>query len=142
MRHLKITSTLLFCLLTTLASADDISDAREAGLNILKSLEQGKNKSVWNDNVSDWFKQRMTRDAFLANMTTVQLQLGGAATQRRPVQQNRSQGNSQMGYNGPIYSFTFATSFPATNAYETIVVIRESGEYKLSGINWVPNPNE
>lgn len=142
MRYYKLFAALFLAIYTSIAQADDISDAREAGITILRNLERGMYKSVWNENVSDWFKQRMTRDAFLANMTTIQLQLGGAATQRRPIQQNRNQGNAQIGYKDTIYTFTFATAFPSSNAYETIVLIREGGQYKLSGINWVPNPNE
>lgn len=123
------------------AVADEISDARAAGIRILENLEQRKNAGVWSSGISDWFKERMTRDAFLANMTTVQAQLGGIASERKLVQQNRTESNPPTGYTGPIFSFMFATTFPAAKTYESVVMIREGGIYKVSGLNWIPNPN-
>lgn len=125
----------------TMARADDMSDARAAGKSILSKLEQRKNAEVWQSYVSDWFKERMTEDAFLANMTMVQAQLGGSGVGRKLVQQNRMDRDPKSGYKGDIFSFMFATTFPGAKAYETIVLIREGGAYKISGINYLPNPN-
>jgi hypothetical protein len=123
------------------AIADEMSDAREASIRVLEDLEQRKNASVWNAGMSEWFKERMTNDAFLANMTTVQAQLGGAASDRKLVQQNRADSNPPTGYKGPVFTFMFATTFPAAKTYETVVMIKEGGLYKVSGLNWIPNPN-
>lgn len=123
------------------AIADEMSDARAAGIRVLEDLEQRKNSAVWGSGISDWFKDKMTKDAFLANMTTVQAQLGGVATERKLVQQNRTDNNPPSGYKGPIFSFMFATTFPAAKTYESIVMIREGGMYRVSGLNWIPNPN-
>lgn len=124
-----------------LAHADEMADARSAGLEILAKLEQKQNTEVWRSHVSDWFKDRMTEDAFLANMTIMQAQLGAPSKGRKLVQQNKADGNPQAGYSGAIFSFTFDTTFPAAKVYEVIVLIREAGTYKLSGLNYVPNPN-
>jgi hypothetical protein len=121
--------------------ADDISDARAVGITILRKLEQRKNAEVWQSDVSEWFKEKMTRAAFLANMTMIQAQLGGPSLDRELVQQNQADGNAQHNYKGQIFSYTFATTFPAAKAYETIVLIREGGAFKLAGFNYVPNPN-
>lgn len=123
------------------AAAAELDDARAAAVSILQKLEQGKRKEVWKSDVSDWFKQRMTEDAFLANTTVVNAQLGGAGTGRKLIQQNQADGNAMSGYKGAVYSFMFGTTFPMAKVYEQIVVIREGNAYKLSSINFVPNPN-
>ena len=122
------------------ACADEISDARAAAVSALERLEQRKNSDVWQSDMSDWFKDRMTRAAFLANMTVIQAQLGGPASGREIIQQNKAPG--MAGYTGEVYSFTFETSFPAANVYEMIALIREGGKYRVSGLNFVPNPNK
>lgn len=121
--------------------ADDISDARTAAINILKKLERKQNKDVWENNVSEWFKEKMTRDAFLANLTMIQNQLGGQSTERKLIQQNKSDGDPQNGYKGKVFSFMFSTTFPVAKVYEAIVLIEDSGTYKIAGLNFVPNPN-
>lgn len=138
---LRVGVVFYFLVACALAVADEISDARVAGIRVLEDLEQRKNTGVWSSGISDWFKERMTRDAFLANMTIVQAQLGGIASERKLVQQNRTDSNPPTGYTGPIFSFLFATTFPAANIYESVVMIREGGVYKVSGLNWIPNPN-
>lgn len=123
------------------ASADDISDARKSAVDILIKLEQGKNTEVWESNVSNWFKDRMTRDAFLANLTIIRAQLGGPGVDRKLVQQNQADGDPVSGYKGIVFSFTFSTMLPGAKVYEMIVLIREGNSYKLSGLNFLPNPN-
>jgi hypothetical protein len=103
-------------LASNIARADDMSDARASGTTILSKLEQRKNAEVWQSDVSDWFKERMTRDAFLANMAIIQAQLGGSSSDRKLVQQNKADGNPRSGYKGQIFSFTFATTFPGAKA--------------------------
>lgn len=138
---LRVGVVLSFIAASAVAVADEISDARAAGIRILENLEQRKNAGVWSSGISDWFKERMTKDAFLANMTSVQAQLGGVASERKLVQQNRTESNPPTGYTGPMFSFMFATTFPAAKTYESVVMIREGGVYKVSGLNWIPNPN-
>ena len=124
-----------------IAHADEMSDARAVGTAILRKLEQHKNAEVWDVDVSDWFKERMTRDAFLANTAITQAQLGGIGTDRKLIQQNLADGDPSSDYKGTVFSFMFATTFPGVKAYEMIILIREGGAYKLSGLNYVPNPN-
>lgn len=121
--------------------ADDMSDARNTGSEILDRISTGKSLSVWDSYVSDWFKERMTKDAFLANMAMVKAQQGGAGEERTLIQQNKSDGAPQFGFKKSVYSFTFSTNFPSGKVYETIVLIREGSEYKVSGLNYLPNPN-
>ena len=83
----------------------------------------------------------MTRAAFLANMTITQAQFGGASTHRELVQPNQADGDPRSGYKGKVFSFMFDTTFPAARTYEMITLIPEAGMYKLSGLNYFPNPN-
>lgn len=136
---LIITLSAIFLATPTLAA--DIDDARSVAVSILNSFESKKASVVWDQQVSSWFKDKMTRDAFLANSTFMQTQLGGVSSARKLVQQNRSDGDPKVNYKGDVFSFTFSTTYPTSNVYENIVLIREGGTYKMSGLYFVPNPN-
>ncbi len=145
MRISKATLLLSLVLLMSLTCqpvlADQTDDARMVAIGILKKFETKNNSDVWESHVSDWFKKKITRDAFLANMTITQSQLGGIGSGRTLIQQNTADGDPQTGYTGKVYSFLFATTYPLAKVYEMIVLIRESTNYRLSGIYYTPNPN-
>ena len=121
--------------------ADPTDDARAVAIDILQKLEVRKNSEVWESHVSNWFKDKTAKAAFLANMTVIQSQLGGKGTDRELIQQNTANGSPQFGYTGKVYSFMFATKFSAANVYEMIVMIKEDNAYRLAGIQYTPNPN-
>lgn len=137
----------IFCLVIliplsiAIAHADETDDARRVAVEILQKVEQKKNAEVWQQDVSNWFKERMTKAAFLANLSVTHSKLGGTGSDRTIVQQNTADGDPQSGYKGAVYTFTFATTFPSMKAYEIIVLIRENGTYRISGMNYLPNPN-
>lgn len=137
---LLIALSTIFTALPVLA-ADDLDDARSVAISILKLIETKKGSTVWSERVSSWFKENMTRDAFLANTAFMQSQLGGISVDRKIVQQNLSDGDPRVNYKGDVFSFTFATTYPTGKVYENIVLIREEGTYKMSGLYFVPNPN-
>lgn len=123
------------------AFAADIDDARSVAVSILKKMEDRKNAEVWDQHVSPWFKSNTTRDAFLANLTFMQAQLGGVSSSRTLIQQNYADGDPKVNYRGDIFSFVFSATYPASKIYENIVLIRDGSNYKLSGLYFVPNPN-
>lgn len=145
MKNLKLLDKFVFlCTLffASIVHADDMSDARIIAISILSKLEQEKNVEVWEKDVSEWFKERMTKDAFLANMTLVRTQLGSSpGVDRKLVQQNRADSDPSFNYKGDVFSFMFSTTFPGARVYEMIGLIREGTSYKLSGIRFIPNPN-
>jgi hypothetical protein len=146
-QHLVLRSITKICVAGALwlplsdAVADDMADAREQGTIILEKIQIGQSKSVWDANISGWFKQRMTKDAFLANTVFTRAQLGGVGTGRVVIQQNKGDGAPQLGYQADLFSFIFATNFPSGKFYETVTLVREDGTFKLTGMNFLPNPN-
>ena len=116
-------------------------NVRAVAANILNKLEQKKNAEVWESHVSNWLKERMTKAAFLANMTKIQFQLGGKGSYRELIHEHTGDFDPQTGYKGEFHSFLFATTFPGAKTYETIVLIREDNAYRMSGINYTPNSN-
>lgn len=125
----------------SLVAADDIDDARDVSRSILEKLENKEFAKVWDDNVSEWFKDKTTKPAFLGNMTITHRQLGGISKSRVLIQQNQSDGDLASGYSGEVFSFMYETGFPNAKVYETIVLIFDGDDLKLAGFNYVPNPN-
>lgn len=136
-----ISLALLMSLVYQPVLADQTDEARAVAIDILKKIETKNNSELWQNHVSDWFKKKITRDAFLANMTITQSQLGGIGAGRTLIQQNTADGDSQTGYTGKVYTFLFATTYPLAKVYEMIVLIRENTDYRMSGIYYTPNPN-
>jgi len=129
-----------FFLLPSFVQSAEIDDARDVATIILQKFERKQNRALWKEHVSNWMKNKMTEEAFLAEMSTVQAQLGGTSSDRKIVRQT-SAPIPGSGYSGTVYAFTFSASFPSAKAYEMVFLIREDGEYRISGIRYSPNTN-
>jgi len=121
--------------------AADQDDARRAASDILTSLRTGQYPKLWDSQTSEFFKSKLTRDSFVANMSMGRQQLGSPTGDPRFVDMAYSQSDPATGFKGEIYAFNFLCSYSAGNFYERIVVVKESdGKFRLSGIWGSPAP--
>ena len=77
--HISILKTLLAAFAVLAASsvfAGDREDADKAAKAVLTSLQNKNYEGVWNNQMSEFFRSKMTKDSFLANMTIGRQQLG------------------------------------------------------------------
>ena len=110
-------------------------DAEQAAVAILNALDNRQYETVWNSLTSKWFKEKTTKDSFLANMTMGRAQLGGKATEKQLVDYSYATQDPGTGFKGKIYAFNFKTAYPAGQFYERIVVVQEmDGKFRLSGL--------
>jgi hypothetical protein len=123
------------------SSESEMDGARNTAARILQDLQKKKFSDVWENDVSNWFKNNATKPAFMGNMTVIHNQLGGQSFKRELIQQGKADGDSATGYVGDVFSFMYQTEFPRAKVYETIYLVVEAGTYKLAGINYIPNPN-
>lgn len=120
--------------------AGDREDAEKAAKQILVSLQSKKYEVLWNTQMSEFFRSKMTKDSFLANMTMGRLQLG-AATDSKFIDMAYSQVDPATGTKGEIYAFNYLNTYPAGKFYERIVVIKEKdGIFRLAGLWGSPAP--
>lgn len=107
--------------------------AEKAVRDIMVLLGQSRFADVWDSRTSDWFKTKVTRDAFLANMTLGRGKLG-RLEESKLVSIDHAEHDPTTGYKGSIYAAQFLNTYAGGRFFERIVVIREKDAYKLSGI--------
>lgn len=125
-----------------ICSAADQDEAMAAAKEILSSIQQKKLDTLWNNQTSGFFKSKITKESFFANLTMSSQQLGasGASTF---IDMAYSQYDPASGLKGEIYAFNFLNSYSVGNFYERIVVIKEQdGKFRLSGLWGAPAPQE
>ena len=131
----------LLALTCGLSLAADQDDARKAASEILASLRSGQYVKLWDTQTSAFFKSKLTKDSFLANMTIGRQQLGSPIGDPKFVDMAYSQNDPSTGFKGEIYAFNFLSSYSTGNFYERIVVVKEQdGKFRMSGLWGAPAP--
>lgn len=121
------------------AVAAERDEAEKSAVTVLRMLDEKNYEGLWNNLVSTWFKDKTTKDSFLANMAMGRAQLGGKSTETQLVDHTFATSDPASGYKGKIYAFNFKTAYPAGKFYERVVVIQEKdGKFRLSGIWGTP----
>jgi hypothetical protein len=136
------TRVFTICLLTLtygLSFGADQDDARKAASNVLALLHSGQYTNLWDMQTSAFFKSKLTKDSFLANMALGRQQLGNPVGDPKFVDMAYSQSDPSTGLKGEIYGFNFLTSYSVGNFYERIVVIKEQdGKFRMAGLWGAP----
>ncbi len=121
--------------------ATDQDEALKASRDILTSIQQKQYEKLWKSQVSQFFKSKITKDSFIANLTLGRQQLG-APGESKFIDITYAQTDPATGYKGEIYSFNYLDTYAAGKFYERIVVIKEQdGKFRLSGIWSAPAPD-
>jgi hypothetical protein len=121
-------------------SADERQDAIAAAKAIMASLTEKSYQHLWDEQTSNWFKQRINKDSFLANVTMGRFQVGKVKTSK-VIDVTFTTTDPGSGFRGKIYTVNFSNSYETGDFYERIVVIEEGGRFLMSGFNAVPAPS-
>ena len=120
--------------------AADQDDAARAAKEVLTSLSNKQYEKLWTSQMSEFFKSKMTKDSFLANMTLGRQQLG-ALSDSKFIDMAYSQIDPASGTKGEIYAFNYLNTYSSGKFYERIVVIKEKdAKFRLAGIFGSPAP--
>ena len=115
-------------------------NAQTSAQTIIDALGNQKYKIVWDKYTSQWFRTKVTEDAFLANMSMGRAQLG-VIQKSSLVSSDHSTSDPATGYQGDIYAFTYRDKYSVGEFYERIVLIKEpDGQYRMSGLFGSPVP--
>lgn len=137
--RLVVTGLLLLAAGFSLAADQD--DARNAASDILTAIQGGEYSKLWDTKTSAFFKSKLTKDSFLANMTMGRQQLGSSTGAPKFVDMAYSQNDPATGFKGEIYAFNYLSSYAAGKFYERIVVVKEQdGKFRMSGLWGAPAP--
>jgi hypothetical protein len=121
------------------AALDGKAHAIAAAKTMIEGLGAKQYSEIWDGQLSQWYKDRCdgNKQSFLANVTFSRAQLGvfqGAEV----IDVNYSNMDPSSGYTGDIYMVRFSTTYSNAKTYEQIVVIKEGGEWRLSGFYVTP----
>lgn len=120
--------------------AGDREDADKAAKAILTSLQTKNYEGLWNSQMSDFFRSKMTKDSFLANLTIGRQQIW-PLVESKFIDMAYSQIDPASGTKGEIYAFNYLNTYTAGKFYERVVVIKEKdGLFRLAGLFGSPAP--
>ncbi len=137
--HLFVATMLVLHWGSTVAADQD--DAKKAASEILASLHTAQYTKLWDTQTSEFFKSKLTRDSFLANMTMGRQQLGTPTGNPKFIDMAYSQSDPSSGFKGEIYAFNYLSSYTVGNFYERVVVVKEQdGKFRMSGLWGSPAP--
>ena len=124
------------------ARAADSDEAARAARQILAALQALQVEQVWDAQTSEFFKSRVSRDAFVATVTAGREPLGEPGRSDF-LQMTTADADEATGYEGTIYAFSYRNAYDAGVYIERIVVIEDpDGEFRLSGLWGAPVPQE
>lgn len=124
-----------------LSIAADQDDAKKAASEILTLLRSGQYTELWETQTSTFFKSKLTKDSFLANMAMGRQQLGNPTGDPKFIDMAYSKSDPSSGFKGEIYAFNYLSSYAAGSFYERVVVVKEQdGKFRMSGVWGAPAP--
>ena len=120
--------------------ADDSEKAVANAKIIIELAKEAKFNTIWTGYVSEFFKSRVNKDIFLANMSQGRVTVGPLQSSKL-IDVTYSQRDIQSGYVGDIYTVRFLNKYAANSFYDFFVLIKEpDGHYRLSGLGSAPAP--
>jgi hypothetical protein len=133
--NLSIKSVMLILLLSICSTsfADEASDAKVSAEKIIDLMSESKYSVVWDSYMSDFFRSKITKDSFLANMKLGRQMLGQRKS-KELIDRSNAAGDPASGYTGAVYAFNYKNAYSTISLYERVVVINQDGKgFKLAG---------
>jgi hypothetical protein len=131
--------SMLLILISGLSMAADKEDAEKAASDILASLRDNQYSKLWDSQTGAFFKSRMTKQSFLANMSMGRPQLGAPIGKPTFIDMAYSKKDPSTGFEGEIYAFNYLSSYSTGKFYERIVVAKEKdGKFRMTGLWGAP----
>src|SRR4029434_9524762 len=103
-------------------------------------IQQKQYEKLWNNQMSEVFKSKVSKDSFIANLTIGRQSLGSPVSSEF-IDLAYSRFDPSTGYQGEIYALNYLNAYTAGNFYERIVVVKEKdGKFRLAGLWGAPAP--
>jgi hypothetical protein len=122
--------------------ADDAEQATLAAKKVQTLIAEDRLNTLWDTLVSKVWKSKVDKNVFLANLSQGRFSVGGPSMSSQLVDVNYTDRDPGSGYKGDIYTCRFLTKYPAGSFYESIVMIKEDGQFKLAGAWAAPAPSD
>lgn len=120
--------------------AQDQADAKRAAQEILASLQHNQFETLWDRQTSQFYRSRVTKQSFIANLTIGRAQFGSPG-QSQLIDESYSQTDLSTGFRGEIYAFNYLNSYANGRFYDRIVVVKKNdAKFRLAGLWGAPAP--
>ena len=120
--------------------AGEEDDARSAASAIRTAISNQDYEDLWNSRVSEFFKGKVQKTAFIQNLKQGRAQVG-ASRSVTPVSYTFAEVDPTTGYRGKIYSFDYHVKYEKAAFFERLVVVKDpDGRYRLAGAWANPAP--
>lgn len=122
------------------ARADEVSDARAVATAFRNAAANQRPDEAY-DLLSDLFKEKMkvSRSAYAESLRQGRAMVG-AMKSVSDISYTYAEGDPNTGYKGKMYMFDYKVVYEKGAYFERLVVIRESGRYRIGGIWSNPAP--
>jgi hypothetical protein len=115
------------------ARADDAEQATLVAQQILHMISEDRLNTLWDTLVSKFFKDKISKNVFLANLSDGRASVGGAYLSSQVVDITYRNADPQSGYTADFYTCRFLTKYPAGNFYLSVTVVKElDGQFRLA----------
>jgi hypothetical protein len=124
--------------LPSITHADDQQEATQTAQTFDSEFDANHVNQIYDDLAGQFAKSKLTKDAFVSQLTIMRANLGGAANSRSTIQQ---QSGMDPVTHQPLFNIRYKADFPTTKVYQDLTLIKESpGGWKLYGIYFYPIP--
>jgi Protein of unknown function (DUF4019) len=121
------------------ADATDADGARKVAEAFDSLFDNNQARQAWTTYVSQYFRDRVTEEAFVAQLSIFRSNFGGPPTSPRQLIQTQSGTDPATGQ--PVYSLRYKVQFPNVQVYQDLTFIKEGASgWKLAGIFFNPVP--
>ena len=125
------------------ARADDTEQATLAARQFQKMVSENKLNALWDTLVSKQFKEQVSKNTFLANLSQGRASVGGPFESSELVDVTYNNPQPETGYKTEFYACRFLTTYPAGKFYESFFMVKETdGQYRLGGVFSAPAPHD
>jgi hypothetical protein len=123
------------------ARADDTEQVTLVARQIQKMVAENKLNALWDTLVSKQFKDQISKNTFLANLSQGRMSVGGPFESSQVVDVTYNNPQPETGYKTEFYACRFLTKYPAGKFYESFFMVKEAdGQYRLGGVFAAPAP--
>lgn len=124
------------------ARSQTTNPVEAVAVGFLRTLDTGDLDSLYDKSASPVLQQSMSRKTFTQQAGAYKINWGGPAKSRQLVGSQELDQVPGSTTKGEFYYFRYKTSFPNVVLYQDVLLEKVSGSWKVSGLWFLPVPQQ